>query len=241
MGGQHSKTRIRGIDVMDIRLTLITSKMNIIKLKIGGPVIIPLYLLNSNTSELSTNIINDACKLDKTLDELGVICNNIYKDDLQGYVASFIIHEFYNKRTKILELQKGTSIVTRKDEERLWKHQQTVCNRIWMDLDEYYQMLSNIVSKKINGLLLNKNINGKHEIKVTADYFSSGEDGRYLFELGNYAIKFPLLKSMILNRLTQESKHTRIVFKELKIKEVSNKQIEKGMKFTVTIKIKLKK
>jgi len=214
----------------NINLYYLTNSLYIINLKIGHVVTIPLNSISDH--KISIQQINEQCLLNQKTHDLGIICNKIDKGN-----AYFVIPEYHTKLIKILNISNSTNILTRKDEQKIYKYKKAVCNRIWLDLSDYCQCLSKLVNQRLNKMLLEKGTNGRQKIKIIADYFKSSDDGRYLYELGNYVISIPLLRNMILDKLGQESKHTRVLFKDIKIKQ----KIDREMRFTIIVKIKINK
>ena len=215
----------------NINLYYLTNSLYIINLKIGHVVTIPLNSISDH--KISIQQINEQCLLNQKTHDLGIICNKINKG-----AVYFVIPEFHEKLIKIQNISNSTNILTRKDEQKIYKYQKAVCNRIWLDLSDYCQCLSKLVNQRLNKMLLEKGTNNKRQkIKIIADYFKSSDDGRYLYELGNYVISIPLLRNMILDKLGQESKHTRVLFKDIKIKQ----KIDREMRFTIIVKIKINK
>ena len=91
-----------------------------------------------------------------------------------------------------------------------------------------------MINKNLNKVLLEKRLSGKYKLKLDVNYYDAFEGGRYVYELGNLAIQYPLLKSMMLDKLNQESKNSRVIFKNMEIKNNGDKK----MKFIVDVKIK---
>ncbi len=224
----------KGLQPSDINLFYLKNNLNIINLKIGKSVSVPINALTHKKYDINLSIINEACQLNQELNELGVVCQEITHHN-NHLTAIFNIPEYSQKLSKISDFNYKSTIITKKEESKIYKYHKEICDRIWVDLSEYCKILNSIVTRKINNMLLEKQ--KIHKIKILADYYSSGEEGRYLYELGGFATNLPLLKRMILDKLTQESKNTRVKFKELKIKNITAND-KQYMKFTVIIKIK---
>ena len=72
-----------------------------------------------------------------------------------------------------------------------------MCQRIWPDLDEYCNIFSEVLAKETNKLLINQK-NGCQEIIIIVDYWITCQNGRYLYEQGDYVINFLVMKNLML-------------------------------------------
>ena len=93
------------------------------------------------------------------------------------------------------------------------------------------------MAKEINKLLVNRKT-GIQDVFIVADYWMTSENGRYLYELGDYAIEFPMMKDTILKRLNTESNKTRVTFNNIRITRITNKIVKTGIEFRLKIMIK---
>lgn len=210
-------------------VSMLANTMNMLVLKTGYILEIPVKMI-SNNPNISIREINDECMTMKKLNSLGVRCIDI---DPQRRLVKFMVTEFYNERQNIAALETGILDGKPDDENKILEYHTKIARRVWVDLDEYVGLLDKLVGQKIKKL----KINDPHIIDITANYWSSDIDGRYLYELGEYAIRLPYLRDMILERLTTNFKDKQIIFKNLVIKSISTAKIKRGVQFLLFIDI----
>jgi hypothetical protein len=153
--------------------------------------------------------------------------------DKQRKLAKFMVAAYYNERHRIERLETGILYSTSKEEEEIVDYHKKVARRVWDDLGEYVGILDKLVMQKIKKL----KISGSHNVEIIADYWLSSMDGRYLYELGDYAIRFPYLKDMIIERFKNDSKDNRISFKAIIVKYISTEKMNKGVQFVFFIDV----
>jgi len=210
-------------------VTVLTNTMNILTLKTGYILEVPIRMISIDPN-ISVREINNECMRTDGLSSLGVRCVDI---ELQRKLAKFMITAYYNERHRIEGLETGILYSTSNEEEEIMEYHKKVARRVWDDLGEYVDLLNKLVMQKTKKL----KISGSHIIEIIADYWSSGIDGRYLYELGDYAIRFPYLKDLILERFINESNDKQITFKAIAVKYVSTEKIKKGVHFVFFIDI----
>jgi len=220
-----------------INLRFLNDKINVAKIKTGEKIVVPIDYITNDHVEIS-DLYLALCNNDN-LQVLNLECR-IFRST-KGYYMGERMAEFYNnkylqKRLKIYHLENAEFILNKNEKKKIKKYYKKIAGRIWDDLYEYYLMFEKLVFKKIDRMSL-KDKTGKMIIEINADYSKTSEDGRYLWEFGNYVIKIKPLSNMILHHLNNETNNTNIKFDKIKINHFSNSKISKGIQFWIFFEI----
>lgn len=189
---------------------MLLDTLNLLKLKTGSILDVPIRMISMD-SEIKIKDINDACMSNENINKLSIKCFEINKE--KGLVR-FIIPSYYQEMQFFNKLEKQSTFMSKNDEDSILFYHQKISRRIWENLEEYFNLLNKLIQSKIDELI-NKKSNGSNTINITANYWSSDINGRYLYELGNYAIKFPLIKNIMLEKIIDKCNNDRISYKAI--------------------------